>query len=145
MTLSENLVTLLSSSFWCSRAKAERRRERGRGKQGRKEERRKEAAARPNTEEKRRIRGGEKEGRKEGALPELSRAEQNRASPVVRQQSTGEHSEKERERERERKGAGFIKSLDNKLAPSVGWWRDTERGPRAHPRREWERAREHYL
>lgn len=120
MTLSENLVTLLSSSFWCSRAKAERRRERGRGKQGRKEERRKEAAARPNTEEKRRIRGGEKEGRKEGALPELSRAEQNRASPVVRQQSTGEHSEKERERERERERDLLNLWITNLLRPSDG-------------------------
>ena len=53
----------------------------------------------------------------------------------------------------EREGAGFIKSLDNKLAPSDGWWKDTgseARGPRREGasdrgEREKEREREHYL
>ena len=62
--LSYNLVALLSSSFWCSRAKAERRRERS--KAGRKNGGRKLQLTRPNTEEKRRIRGGGG-GRKDGA------------------------------------------------------------------------------
>ena len=60
----------------------------------------------------------------------------------------------EREERREREGAGFIKSLDNKLAPSDGWWKDTgseARGPRrGRIRQRGERQRkrekrEHYL
>ena len=51
--------------------------------------------------------------------------------------SQQENTLRKREWEKGRRGAGFIKSLDNKLAPSDGrtdgWWKDTgreARGPR---------------